>query len=63
MFTGDFLFKGTIGRTDLETGNIIIMKNSIEKIKKYSDNIEIYPGHGNKTTLEYEKKHNLYLLE
>ena len=36
MFTGDFLFKGTIGRTDLPTGNIADMKNSLNKIKNYS---------------------------
>lgn len=45
MFTGDFLFKDGIGRTDLG-GNDIDMKNSLIKIKKYPINIKIYPGHG-----------------
>lgn len=59
MFVGDFVFKGTIGRMDLPTGDSIEMKNSIEKLKKYSD-IIIYPGHGEGTTIEYEKKNNYY---
>lgn len=60
MFTGDFLFKGTIGRTDLDTGNIFEMKKSIDIIKKYHD-IKIFPGHGDETTIDYEKKNNIYL--
>lgn len=55
MFTGDFIFKDTIGRTDLKGGNSIAMANSIEKILNYDDDIIIYPGHGNKTTLKQEK--------
>lgn len=61
MFTGDFLFKESIGRTDLETGNNKDMKESLEKIKKYPKEITIYPGHGDKSTLEYEFKNNYYL--
>lgn len=61
IFTGDFLFKETIGRTDLETGNINEMINSLHKISKYS-NVKIYPGHGEITNLEHEKENNLYLL-
>lgn len=59
MFTGDFLFKGTIGRTDLDTGDMNIMKMSIDRIKKYNDS-KIYPGHGDVTTLEAEKRNNIY---
>ena len=61
MFTGDFLFKGTIGRTDLEYASYDEMKNSIEKIKNYDDNIVIYPGHGEESSLKWEKENNLYL--
>lgn len=57
MFTGDFIFEGTIGRMDLEGGSTIDMKNSLEKMKKYDSNIKIYPGHGNST---YLYKENLY---
>lgn len=62
MFVGDFIFENSIGRTDLETGNIEEMKKSIEKLKKYPKNTIIYPGHGNKTTLEKELKNNPFLL-
>ena len=60
MFVGDFIFKDSIGRCDLPGGNEIEMKKSINKIKKYDNDITIYPGHGDKTTLEYEKKNNVY---
>ena len=60
MFTGDFLFKQSIGRTDLEYGDYDEMLESIDKIKKYPNNIFIYPGHGDSSNLEYEKKYNNY---
>ena len=63
MFVGDFLFKDSIGRCDLEYANIHDMRESIEKIKKYDNNIKIYSGHGEDTTLGYEKKNNYYLRE
>lgn len=54
MFTGDFIFEGTIGRMDLEGGSILDMKNSLNKMKKYDKDIIIYPGHGDKTILKNE---------
>lgn len=54
MFTGDFIFKGTIGRTDLAGGNYNDMLKSLNKIKKYDKNIIIYPGHGDRTQLGIE---------
>jgi len=62
MFTGDFLFKGTIGRTDLSTGNELAMKKSLSVIKQYEDDVVIYPGHGDFTTLKEEKNNNEYLF-
>lgn len=55
MFTGDFIFKNAIGRTDLG-GDNIDMKKSLNKIKSYDDNIKIYPGHGESTYLGEEKR-------
>ena len=46
IFSGDFIFYENIGRCDLPTGNYNIMKESINKIKKYNNSIKIYPGHG-----------------
>ena len=61
MFVGDFIFKESIGRTDLETGNMEEMLNSLKMIKKYDNDIVLYPGHGDSTTLGYEKRNNIYL--
>ena len=63
MFTGDFLFEGTIGRTDFKESDVSLMKKSLIKIKEYSLDLDIYPGHGAKTTLNREKKYNPYLQE
>lgn len=60
MFTGDFLFENSIGRTDLPTGDYNEMLKSIELIKKYDDDIIIYPGHGNETKLGIEKINNIW---
>ena len=60
MFVGDFIFKGSIGRVDLEGGNSLAMYSSLDKIKKYEDHYIIYPGHGECTTLGEEKKYNPY---
>ena len=54
MFTGDFLFYHTIGRCDLKESNYNEMLKSIDKIKKYSGDIIIYPGHGRKSSLGEE---------
>ena len=37
------------------------MENSIKKILTYDENIKLYPGHDDETTLKYEKEHNQYL--
>lgn len=60
MFVGDFVFQGSIGRCDLPTGDENVMKQSLEKIKQYDDDIILYPGHGDKTTLKVEKETNIY---
>lgn len=61
MFTGDFIFKENIGRTDLPTGNIEDMRQSLKIIKNYPNDITIYPGHGPKTNLKQEKEKNYFL--
>ena len=60
MFVGDFIFKGTIGRCDLEGGNFNEMLQSLQKIKQYNQEITLYPGHGEKTTLQEELENNPY---
>lgn len=61
MFIGDFIFKEGIGRTDLPGGNDREMRQSIEKLLEYEDDIVLYPGHSDETTLGNEKKNNPYL--
>lgn len=60
MFVGDFIFKESIGRCDLEGGSFKNMNKSIKKIKLYDKDITLYPGHGDKTTLGYETHKNIY---
>jgi hydroxyacylglutathione hydrolase len=61
LFAGDLIFKMSIGRTDLYGGNERQMMKSLKMIKTFSDNLIIYPGHGPKTTLDFEKKYNPFL--
>lgn len=61
MFVGDFIFYENIGRVDLPGGSYQEMIESLNKIKKYKDEIILYPGHGKETTLGHEKKYNNYL--
>ena len=60
LFSGDFIFEGNIGRCDLEGGDMKEMMDSIQKIKRYPDDITIYPGHGEFTKLGHEKLKNYY---
>ncbi len=55
MFTGDFLFQGTIGRLDLPGGNKTEMKKSLEKMLHYPKDIKIYPGHTEISMLGLER--------
>ena len=64
LFTGDLLFKGSIGRTDLPTGDYGTALCSIkEKILPLPEETVLYPGHGPTSTLQIEKLTNSYLLE
>ena len=56
LFSGDTLFKGTYGRTDLPTSNPEKMKASLDIINKLPEDVIEYPGHGGLTTMEREKK-------
>ena len=61
IMTGDFLFKGSIGRTDLEGANFDDMRKSITLFKSFDKNYKIYPGHGEDTTLDFEKENNYFM--
>lgn len=61
MFSGDFIFYGSIGRSDFELSNPFDMKKSIQKVLEYP-NYELYPGHGPKTNLDKERANLKYFL-
>lgn len=59
LFSGDTLFRESVGRTDLFGGNFKKLSDSIKnKLFKLDEKIEVYPGHGEMTTIEHEKKYN-----
>jgi len=59
LFSGDTLFRDSVGRCDLPGGNFSKLSDSIKNILfKLDDNIVVYPGHGPETTIGYEKKYN-----
>jgi glyoxylase-like metal-dependent hydrolase (beta-lactamase superfamily II) len=61
--TGDVLFKEGIGRTDLWGGNYDVLINSIEtKLFTLPDDVTICPGHGDISTIGYEKQYNPFLV-
>ena len=63
LFTGDTLFAGSIGRTDFPTGNIGEMRNSLRRLKALEEDLPIYAGHQDETTLFTEKKTNPFLAD
>ncbi len=62
IFTGDTLFKGSIGRTDLPKGNERLIEPSLTKLLTLKDDLKVYPGHGDESTLKKEKETNPYLI-
>ncbi len=62
LFTGDTLFCGSIGRSDFPGGNFGVLKKSLEKLMKLNDNVRIYPGHEEESTIGFERKTNPYII-
>ncbi len=64
LLSGDVLFAGSIGRTDLPTGSSRDMQQTLRnKVLTLDDSIRVLPGHGQETTIKYERKTNPYLKE
>lgn len=56
LFTGDTMFRGTMGRTDLPTGNYSEMWKSLKKLTQLDEKFVVYPGHGEETDIKSEKE-------
>ena len=64
LFTGDTLFRESIGRTDLPGGDYSwIMRSIIENILPLGDEVKIYPGHGDASDLGHESMYNPFVVE
>lgn len=61
LFTGDVLFAGSIGRTDLPGGDMAAMKRSLSRLIQLPDQTRVFSGHGPETTIGVEKRRNPYL--
>ena len=61
MFSGDTLFCGSCGRTDLPGGNAQQMLASLKTLAALPGNYRVYPGHGSSTELNWEREHNPYM--
>jgi glyoxylase-like metal-dependent hydrolase (beta-lactamase superfamily II) len=62
LISGDVLFKGSIGRTDLPRGSMSDMERSLrEKIATLPEELRVLPGHGDETTIGTELKSNPFL--
>jgi len=63
LFTGDTLFDGSVGRTDLPGGDGAALADSLRRIVRMPGEYTLYPGHGEITTLENQRKTNPFLLD
>ena len=63
LFTGDTLFRGSCGRTDFPGGDWVQMYASLKRLGQLEGDLYVYPGHGDATTLDYERRTNPYLRE
>jgi len=63
IFSGDFIFEKSIGRTDFPYSNPQDMKDSLERFKKLDFDKTLYPGHGGTTTVKQEQQYADYWIE
>lgn len=61
IFTGDTLLNMSIGRCDLPTGNRKVLKESVKKLLELKGDYKVFCGHGENTTLAFERENNPYL--
>ena len=63
IFTGDTLFKGSCGRTDLPGGDARTLSQSLKKLAQLPDDTTVYAGHGESTDIGHEKRTNFFMQQ
>lgn len=63
LFTGDTLFAGSMGRSDFPGGNTQQLFASLKKLARLEGDFQVLPGHDRTTTLERERRSNVFMLE
>mgnify|MGYP000041792676 FL=1 len=63
LLSGDTLFCRSVGRTDFPGGDAAVLRRSLKKLAELPGDRRVYPGHGEPTTLEDERKNNGYMAE
>ena len=63
LFTGDTMFRGSCGRTDLPGGDMMEELRSLKRLCELPGDYEVYPGHMDSSTLERERNFNYYCRE
>jgi glyoxylase-like metal-dependent hydrolase (beta-lactamase superfamily II) len=62
LFSGDLIFFESVGRTDLPGGDLLTLESMIaQKVLTLSDDTQVYPGHGDTTTVGHERLYNPFL--
>lgn len=61
LFSGDTLFAGSCGRTDFPGSSPAAMGRSLERLAQLDEDLKVYPGHGESTTIGEEKRYNPFL--
>ncbi|NLM38105.1 MAG: MBL fold metallo-hydrolase [Firmicutes bacterium] len=61
LFSGDTLFAGSVGRTDLPGGDQAALEQSLRRLVQFPGETQVFPGHGAKTTIGREKQFNPFL--
>ena len=63
LFSGDLLFKESIGRFDFDHSNLWTELKSLRFLmENFDDSVKVYPGHGESTTIGYERENNPYII-
>ena len=60
LFTGDTVFRGSVGRTDMPGGSSKMLVESVRRIAKLAPELKIYPGHGPASSIGFEVRFNPY---